>query len=179
LVGFSMGGRIALVTTSVFAEKIDNLYLIAPDGIEINAWYRVATKFSPLQGIFKYFTHSETSIYRKLVKEIGKYGLVHRTVLKLAETEMSTPEKRKKVYKTWMLYRFLEVETKKLAKVINENHINTLIYIGKYDRLINEKTVNALARHLEKVKVEVLESGHYRLIHAFRERLLTKGFSEI
>lgn len=172
VLGFSMGGKLALITTNLFPEKINRLYLLAPDGIEINAWYRVATQFSPLQGIFRYFTHSKTDIYRKLVKKVGKFGLLHKSVLKLAEVEMSTPQKRKRVYQTWMLYRFLEVDIKEVALLINTHKINTYIVIGKYDGLIGEKTINRFTHLLDKPNVEILDCGHHRLIGTFREKLL-------
>ncbi len=172
LLGFSMGGRICLVTTLLFPKKITHLYLLAPDGIEINAWYRVATKFLPLQHVFKYFTHSESTIYRKIVKRLGSYGLIHRTVLKLAETEMSSPQKRKRVYQTWMLYRFLEADLPRLAKKINENQVRVQVVLGKYDRLINTQTIKPLTRFLPHATTEVLDCGHHKLVATFQERLL-------
>lgn len=173
LVGFSMGGRIALVSAFLFPEKINILYLLAPDGIQINAWYRVVTKFPPLQKIFKYFTHSETDIYRKTVKRLGKYGLIHKTVLKLADTEMKTPQKRRKVYQTWMLYRFLEIEVKELAKVFNQAEIKVFFFIGKYDRLINLETIKPLQYRLAKCEIKVLECGHHQLLHHFNNQVNT------
>ncbi len=174
LLGFSMGGRLALITASLLSQKVDALYLLAPDGIEINAWYRIATKFSPLQPIFKYFTHSETNIYKKLVKNLGKYGLVNKTVLKLAETEMATPQKRRRVYLTWMLYRFLEVDIKSLAASLNKHKIKVHIFLGKYDKLIHIQTVKPLTRLLKNVEVSVLECGHHRLIAAVMEKVREK-----
>ncbi|TAH21403.1 MAG: alpha/beta hydrolase [Cytophagales bacterium] len=171
LLGFSMGGRIALITASLFATKVQMLYLLAPDGIEINAWYRVATKFSSLQHIFKYFTHSETNIYKKVVKNLGKYGLVHKTVLKLAETEMATPKKRRRVYQTWMLYRFLEIERKKLAEIFNKHQVGVKIFLGKYDRLIHIQTVKSFTHLLEKSEIEILDCGHHKLVQAVMEKL--------
>jgi pimeloyl-ACP methyl ester carboxylesterase len=171
LLGFSMGGRLALITANLSPQKLNTLYLLAPDGIQINAWYRVATKFSPLQPIFKYFTHSETNIYKKLVENLGKYGLVNTTLLKLAQTEMATPQKRRRVYQTWMLYRFLEVDIKKLATLLNKHQIKTRIFLGKYDKLVRSQTINSFAHLLENVEIEELDCGHHRLIAAVMERL--------
>jgi pimeloyl-ACP methyl ester carboxylesterase len=172
LIGFSMGGRMSLVTTSLFPSKVKNLYLLAPDGIEANAWYRVATKFSPLQHIFKYFTHYPTPIYRKVISGLTKYRIVHKTVLRLAESEMSSPEKRKRVYQTWMLYRFLEADLKQLAKRINENQIPVQVSLGRYDRLINMLTIKPLTCLLTNISIDVLECGHHKLIAVFQEKLL-------
>lgn len=169
LLGFSMGGRFALLMAGVFPQKLNTLYLLAPDGIQMNAWYRVATKFTPLQPIFKYFTHAETNVYKKLVKNLGKYGLINKTVLKLAETEMATPQKRRRVYQTWMLYRFLEIDIKKLAESLNKHHVKVQFFLGKYDKLVHSQTIKPFTRLLENVQIEVLDCGHHRLISAVME----------
>lgn len=171
LLGFSMGGRLAIITANLLCPQINTLYLLAPDGIEINAWYRVATKFSSLQPIFKYFTHSETNTYKKIVENLGKFGLVSKTLLKLAQTEMATPQRRRRVYQTWMLYRFLEVDIKKLSRLLNKHQIKTRIFLGKYDKLVHSQNIDSFARLLENVAIEVLDCGHHRLIAAVIERL--------
>jgi len=171
LLGFSMGGRVALLTASLFASKIKTLYLLAPDGIEINAWYRVATRYSPLQHVFKRFTHSESNIYGRVVKHLGKYGLVHKTVLKLVETAMDTPQKRRRVYQTWMLYRFLEIEMKKLADALNEHQVKVRVFLGKRDKLVHIQTVKSFTRLLKNVEVEIFDCGHRKLISATVEKL--------
>ena len=39
LMGYSMGGKICLSLLEKFANRIDDIFLFAPDGIKINFWY--------------------------------------------------------------------------------------------------------------------------------------------
>ena len=43
LMGFSLGGRFALATAEAFASQLDQLILIAPDGVTRTSWYWAAT----------------------------------------------------------------------------------------------------------------------------------------
>ena len=43
LLGFSMGGRIALYLTQLMPEKIERLILLAPDGLHSNLWRSLAS----------------------------------------------------------------------------------------------------------------------------------------
>ena len=44
IAGYSLGGKIALGLAEVFYENLDELFLIAPDGIKANPWYYFASQ---------------------------------------------------------------------------------------------------------------------------------------
>ena len=54
LAGFSLGGRFALATVEAFADRLDQLILIAPDGITRNGWYSLATNSGAGRRLFRY-----------------------------------------------------------------------------------------------------------------------------
>src|SRR5690606_1492944 len=43
LLGYSMGGRMAMCLTEYYPERVEQLVLLAPDGLQQNIWYRLAT----------------------------------------------------------------------------------------------------------------------------------------
>jgi len=47
LLGFSLGGRLCLKIIEVFAPLIEKAFLLAPEGIRINPWYRLITQQWP------------------------------------------------------------------------------------------------------------------------------------
>jgi pimeloyl-ACP methyl ester carboxylesterase len=42
LLGYSMGGRIALHLLQLAPDRIERMVLLAPDGLKVNPWYRLA-----------------------------------------------------------------------------------------------------------------------------------------
>ena len=171
IVGYSMGGRMAMLAAQYFANKIDKFWLIAPDGILLNAWYRVATKHTLLQKVFRWVTHTRPESFDWLVALLRKLKGVHPSLLRLAQTQMSTPQLRKRLYQTWMLHRNLEVEINNLAKILNQQSVRLECYIGKYDRIITKEVVEKLLNLLENKQLHILNAGHERLPIAVAEHL--------
>jgi len=43
LIGYSMGGKFALLTYELFDKKVKSLTLLAPDGIKTGLWYSISS----------------------------------------------------------------------------------------------------------------------------------------
>ena len=53
LVGYSMGGKFALLSYELLPERISSLSLLAPDGIKTGLWYSISNYPNSIQPIFK------------------------------------------------------------------------------------------------------------------------------
>ena len=104
--------------------------------------------------------------FTRIVQKIQKLKLVDKSVLWFAEYQMSTEEKRKRVYYTWIAFRHLRFNMSTIARQIEKNNIAVTIIIGKHDKIITHKNVKKLLRHLKYFKLEILEMGHGGLIRA-------------
>lgn len=168
LVGFSMGGRIALVTYELFAPRIDRLWLLAPDGIKPNAWYRIATRNKLLHGLFRYITSENPNIFHYSVRVLEKHRLLHPMLAKIARQQMHTPELRKRVYHTWMLYRHLEPDLAAVSRAVKQYKPEVQIATGAYDRVIRPQYMHKLTKLLGEHAVhEVYPCGHQGLLSAW------------
>ncbi|WP_448518390.1 alpha/beta fold hydrolase [Rhodoflexus sp.] len=167
LMGFSMGGRIALVTYELFAAQIDCLWLLAPDGIKANAWYRIATRNRLLHGLFQYITAENANIFHYSVRVLEKRRLLHPMLAKLAQQQMRTPELRKRVYHTWMLYRHLEPNLTAVGDAVRQHQTQVHIATGAYDRVIRPKYMQKLTALLGKFCTHtVYPCGHQGILAA-------------
>ena len=54
LMGYSLGGRIALAVFQHMPDRINKLILLAPDGLKVNFWYWLATQTSTGNRLFSY-----------------------------------------------------------------------------------------------------------------------------
>jgi pimeloyl-ACP methyl ester carboxylesterase len=77
LVGFSMGGRIALSLLQQIPSRITRLVLLAPDGLHLNRWYWFATQTFIGNRVFHHVMHKPAG-FVKLVRKAGNYGLVSK-----------------------------------------------------------------------------------------------------
>ena len=62
---------------------------------------------------------------------------------------MNTPEKRKRVYYSWVVFRRLEVDLKIIAGLINHYSIPVTLIIGKYDKVIKPENMKRLLKRPE------------------------------
>jgi pimeloyl-ACP methyl ester carboxylesterase len=164
LLGYSMGGRLALVTYMRLPVRVDELLLVAPDGIRPNAWYRYATRVPALHGVFRYVTAENPNPFHHAMHWAKKWRLLPKTLLKVAETQMSEPALRARVYRTWMLYRFLEPVPAQIGQLWRLRPIPVRLYTGQDDTVVKPADMRPLVQALPQSQHVVLPCSHSRLL---------------
>lgn len=163
VLGFSLGGKFALGTLEAFPEKIKSLFLLAPDGIKTSLWYNLATY--PLAGrhLFKSMILKPGRLFG-IVKMLRALNLVDKGVLRFAESQMNTEEKRRRVYYSWVCFRHLKFNLANIAHLLNSHQVPVIIFVGKYDKIIEAKNMNCLLRRVANHRFEIVEAGHNDLL---------------
>lgn len=163
LTGFSMGGKFAFATLEAFPEKVEKIILIAPDGIKTSFWYSLAT----YPGFFRRFFRSlivKPKHFFALVRFMKKLRVLDKGVLKFAKTQMKTRRQRRRVYFSWVIFRLLSFDMKKIAYLINRHQIKTQMFLGKHDKIITERNMMVLLKKLDHYDLQILDAGHNSLI---------------
>jgi len=163
LLGYSLGGKFVMATVEAFPEKVKEIFLIAPDGVKINFWYRMATYPFVMRRIFKSMIDNYKR-FEGIARVFHTLGLVNKTVLRFAENQMDTEEKRKRVYYSWVVFRHLSFNMKTLAAIIRRKQIQLIVIVGKYDKIIKPGHMIKLLRHLEDYQFEIMDAGHNQLL---------------
>ena len=161
--GFSMGGRFALATLEAFPERINQVFLMAPDGLTDHWLYVLATRFAFTRRVFKVIAFQQDKLQR-LGKWLQKLGLIDPSTIRFAEAMMNTPEKQQQIYRTWVGFRALRFSAKKLAQLIEIHQIKTWIFMGKYDKIMPIKAAYAFTSRLKDKTLVILDTGHGRLV---------------
>ncbi len=163
MAAYSMGGKFLLASLEQFPDKTDRLIMMAPDGIKTSVWYSLATYPYPLR---KYFQSLIVKPWRffSLLRGLKMVGLLDKGLAKFASTQMDTRRKRRRVYYSWVMFRHLRFNKKRIGSLINKYNIRCDLYLGKYDKIITPEGMKKLTRHLDNYEVHVLETGHNQLI---------------
>ncbi|MFA0962955.1 alpha/beta fold hydrolase [Roseivirga sp. BDSF3-8] len=161
--GFSLGGKFVLATLSSFPHRINEVLFIAPDGIKTSFWYSLATYPGWFRDMFRSLIVNPGPYY-KLVKAMRKLNLIDKGVLRFASHQMDTRRKRRQVYYAWMVFRELQFDTRRIAALINKHNIRVRMFLGRYDKIITEKNMQRLLKHLKQYDLHILEAGHNTLI---------------
>lgn len=163
IISFSMGGRFALATIEAFSQKIENIYLLAPDGITKNLFYAGATQFNFTRNIFIKMLENNHK-FHGFADFLVRMGIVHESVLKFAKIMVDTPVKYEQLYKSWIGFRYLKFDIKKIAQLINNQGIIVKVFIGKHDKLLTINHVFPLTKRLKNAELIILEATHGRLV---------------
>ncbi len=161
--GYSMGGKFALASLEAFPERVTQFILIAPDGIKTSFWYSLATYPTAFRKFFRAMITQPKYFYHTL-KFSKKLGMMDKSILKFANSQMNTRAKRRRVYLTWVIFRLLSFDMKVMGSLINKHEIPTIMVTGKYDKIITENNMMELLQHVNVYENIVLEAGHNTLI---------------
>jgi len=170
LIGYSLGGKIALATVEFFASQIDEVILLAPDGVKINAWYNVAVYPEWGRKLFYRFVKKPAFVFTT-ARLLKFAGLVSTRFHKFLHLQTDSEEKRQKVYNVWLTIKDLEVELPHVKSLLNKYDIKSYIFIGKYDRVITIKIGTRFARGLKHCKFLKLDKGHNLFTESLNEPL--------
>jgi pimeloyl-ACP methyl ester carboxylesterase len=173
VMGFSMGGKFALTLVERFSERVNELFLIAPDGIRTSFWYNIATYPGWLQQLFKR-TVLKPEPFFKLLQVLDRYNVVHRSLVRFAHFQMDSTAKRLRVYRSWIGFRQLNFDIRHIVGLLNRNHVPVTMFLGEFDEIISPKRVSVFVKALEHGEMVVLKSGHSFLLQQVAELLHRK-----
>ena len=163
VIGFSMGGRFALATAEAFSSQLDELILLAPDGITISPWYRIATDSRLGRWLFRYLL-KHTPVLHRLGQFFLSIGLINRSALKFAENTLATAEQQQSVYNSWVYFRNLRFNHRSLSALFNQQSMRIRFFVGYFDQILPTSFLTPLTRRLQSYELTVLKTGHNRLI---------------
>ena len=163
LLGYSMGGRIAMQLVSMIPDQVTKVLLLAPDGLHNNPWQWLATRTKTGNRLFSYLMqHPKTMLH--IMDLLGKTGLYNKNLLRFVHYYLDDAEQRRLLYKRWTTMRNFNPGKSALKSIINQHKIPLTILFGKYDSIIRSRHGYRFRKGAEnQVRVMEIESGHQLL----------------
>lgn len=164
LLGYSMGGRIGLVTLVLMPQRIASVLLVATDGLKINAMYKFASGTVPGRFLYRKLIDSPRPLFA-LADFLHAVKLLHPKLHRFTYVHLDTREKRQQVHDAWLIYRHFFTDLHETATVIKEYQIPFHMIFGEFDSVIKPELGVKFCRILGDMKyMSVISSGH-RLLH--------------
>ncbi len=159
LLGYSMGGRIALQLLEKIPANIERIVLVAPDGLHKNFWYTVSTQTILGNKLFSYTMRKPGKMFATM-KLAEKTKLLHQSIIKVAHYYLDEPDERIKLYERWTTMRTFKPHLLKLKKIISEHKIPVRFLFGRYDGIILSKRSDIFKDDVQNVYIAVIDAGH-------------------
>jgi len=177
LVGFSMGGRIALYLTQLMAEQVERLVLIAPDGLNFHLWRWLASETWIGNKLLSYTIHHPGYV-SWIVNKAENLHVIHRSLADFIRYYIHDEEHRILLYQRWTSMSKFQPNLRKLKKLIIKYKIPVRMMFGSFDRVIPYEGGEKFREGIEQfATVNVVEAGHNLLgeVHSGKIAELING----
>ncbi|TSD64131.1 alpha/beta hydrolase [Inquilinus sp. KBS0705] len=171
VMGYSIGANLALILVEEYADLIDEVILMAPDGLSVYKGFDILLNKHWGKYLFRRVCKSKW-LAPALLKNLKKIGFIDQSLFNIAYNEIDTEQKRQDVYYTLNLIRLLKPDTQKIAALINQHNIKTQLIFGKQDNLFPKKAAEPFIGTLKNADVHELPLGHWLVIKELDEYLV-------
>lgn len=160
LLGYSLGGRMALNLLEQVPQRIGRAFLAAPDGLKTRPWYRGMVASRMGRWVYRRFVE-RPQVVHALIHAARWTGLIHERLHRFLIGQTDSRSKRELVRHVWMSYRLIEPDLARVAANAKAHRIPIHLFFGERDRII-KPAFGARLRSLapELVTQELLPFGH-------------------
>ncbi len=163
LMGYSMGGRIALSLLEAVPDRVARLVLAAPDGLRLNPWYWLATQTLPGRLLFRYTIH-HPGWFLFVLRAGNTLKLVNPSIYKFVAGYVDNPGIRHDLYIRWTGLRKFRPHLPVIKDIIRRRQLPVRILYGRFDRIIRVKRGEQFRKGIEPYcQLTVLPAGHQLL----------------
>ena len=170
LMAYSIGAKLALILLEEFPEWVEEIILMAPDGLSVYKGFDLLTNRPLGKSFFRAATKSNW-LAPLLLKTLKRLGVIDSNLHKIAYNEIDTQKKRLDVYYTLNLIRKLEPDTERITDLINQYHIPCSLIFGRDDQLFPKKAAMPFIKRLNNADVHEVPLGHWLVVPALDEYL--------
>ncbi len=172
LMGFSLGGRMALSLYEAKPEAVKKIVLLAPDGLKVNFWYWFATQTWAGNKLFA-FTMKSPGWFFWLLKLMNKFGMINASIFKFVNYYIGNKEVRDLLYARWTALRKVKPRLSIIKSFIRERNTPVRLVYGKHDRIILSSVGEKFRKGIEQqCTLSVIPSGHQVLHEKHAEDIL-------
>ncbi|MEQ9467246.1 MAG: alpha/beta hydrolase [Ekhidna sp.] len=162
LLGYSLGGRFAIASSLLLPENTNQLILIAPDGIFLTIWFKLATH-PAIRWLFKYFMLRPDRLDTLLAFN-DKYKITSPYLGDFVRKELGEEHNRKRVYISWNHFKSLGYTQKELIAAFKKHDFKKRIILGSNDHIIKPAKILPIIDKVGDFKIDILPLKHHQLI---------------
>ncbi len=163
VLGYSLGGRMALCLLERMPELIGHAVLLAPDGLVPRPWYRALANYPWGRWLYAHFVDRPRGVHA-LFRLLKRVRLLDPRMYHFLMEGTGTTQARALLHQVWTGFSALEPDLAKVAINAQRHQIPIELFMGRTDRVIPPAQAERL-RSLApgNVHLHVLATGHQML----------------
>jgi pimeloyl-ACP methyl ester carboxylesterase len=166
MMGYSLGGKLILGLIHRLPHRINELFLIAPDGLSFNLAHRLVARTWVGRALGSYFVNHPATV-QLLINLSEKARFISNKTNRFLQENIRDRDHRLRVYRTWITLQKYFPRKKFYLHYLHTRPIRLELFFGKYDQIIPVKQGQQLAAKFRSRKcLHVLDAGHALLLKA-------------
>ncbi|MBL7786291.1 MAG: alpha/beta hydrolase [Chitinophagales bacterium] len=168
LMGYSMGGKVALGLIPLYIQHIDDLILLAGAGIRwADMAYRVPLWMAHRIGSFVERPHT----FMAMLHQARKRRLIGHSVFKMYSLFMEKESRRRKLYHTWLSLYDFKISISHIQQLLNQYQVAVYLLHGAKDQAVPLSDSIFFAKKLKKAQLTILDDGHWFIKESLNKQL--------
>jgi len=168
-IGFSMGARFLMTAAIRLPEVFRGIALLAPDGLQMNFWYSLATGSAAGRQVFRILITC-FPVLRGFIRLLNLLKIIRPGYARFALSELREPVGRARLLASWSGFRRIWPDFIEFQNAAEK--IPVCIVLGKYDGIIPALKFKKLRQTHPFWNWTILDTGHAGLIAAFARKEL-------
>lgn len=160
LMGYSMGGRLAMCIVPALIDRIEELFIIAASGIKIHPIFNAATLPAWVIRLLSVNIRYPASLFAsmRLAKSLG---IVSHHVYRFNRRLMATENRRRRMHYTWLSIREFKVNIPRLQQLLNQVPTPVYLFFGDRDEIIPPWVGEFFAKGLRNMQLHLVAGNHF------------------
>jgi pimeloyl-ACP methyl ester carboxylesterase len=172
LLGYSLGGRMALSLYEQMPACVNKIVLLAPDGLKVNGWYWLATQTWAGNKLFA-LTMQKPGWFLGLLHVVNRFSLINASIYKFVKYYIGDAVVRQQLYQIWTALRKIKPSIKVIKKEITIRHTSVRLLFGRHDRIILYSNGEKFRKSIENdCTIKVINAGHAVLAERYVEEIM-------
>lgn len=164
LLGYSMGGRFSLAYFQQYPDVIKSIALVAPEGLGLSPWYKMATHSKIGNKIFRNTMHNPAWLYR-LIRTTDRLKLAKKGLTSSVMYFLNNKEDRIQLYNRWTSLTLFRPNLKTIQYLLVKYKVPVRMLLGKTDPVISWKDGLRFQKGCPQwIHATVIPAGHF-LMH--------------
>lgn len=151
ILGYSLGGRIALNLVEQIPARIERTFLVAPDGLKTKPWYRRLAGSGLGRWAYRRFVEQPSGPFMA-IDILGATRLISQKMHRFLKGQTDSRAKRMLLRDVWLSYRSIEPDLETVAKNATQFGIPIHLIFGERDSVIK----TSLGANLRKYAPEMI-----------------------
>jgi pimeloyl-ACP methyl ester carboxylesterase len=175
LMGYSLGGRMAMVTLEHFHARVDRILLFSPDGLHKNFSYRLANEISIGRSLFRWGIRHTQKLH-PVIAFLHKTGLTPKSRTKFVLRQIEDPKKIEMARYVWGSLSLCWPDLQTIFQKLDRTTPFVVVF-GQHDPLIKPSYGRSLQQFTQSnIHQLVIPIGHRTIAKEGFEILKKNGF---